>query len=205
MVVVWPGHIAPGARSGAFVSWVDILPTLIDLAGGEVPADIDGRSFALVLLGKTDTHRDKFFTPHTGDDSMNIFPIRSVRIGNYKYIHNLRPDAWHTNHSDLQRKDGAGAYWDSWDESAKSDEKAAAIVRAYHTRPEFELFDLDKDPYELKNLASNPEYTEKMQELKNELATWTTAQGDDLLPHQDPYLTSEPLPVIENKPKGKMK
>jgi N-sulfoglucosamine sulfohydrolase len=194
MIVVWPGHIEPGSRTDAMVSWVDILPTLIDAAGGQVPKDIDGKSFKPVLLDNTDTHRDIIFTTHTGDGAMNIFPIRSVRIGKYKYIHNLRPDAWHTNHSDRHRKDGAGAYWDSWDEAAKSDQQAAAIIKRYYTRPEFEFFDLEKDPLELNNLANNPEYAEKMEELRDELSAWTTAQNDDLLPHTDPYLTSKPLP-----------
>ncbi|MEM7143535.1 MAG: sulfatase [Verrucomicrobiota bacterium] len=197
LVVVWPGHIEPGTRSDAFVSWVDLLPTLIDAAGGEVPADIDGQSFKSVLLGETDTHREKIFTTHTGDTVMNIFPIRSVRVGKYKYIHNLRPDAYHTNHSDRHRKDGAGAYWDSWDEAAKNDKAAAAIVRAYYTRPEFEFFDLEKDPLELNNLADNPEYAEKFEELRSALAAWTTAQNDELLPHKDPYLTSDPIPEFE--------
>ncbi len=196
LIAVWPGHIKAGVRTDAMVSWVDILPTLIDLAGGEVPDDIDGKSFGKVLLDDTNTHRDKIFTTHTGDGRMNRFPIRSVRIGRYKYIHNLRPDAYHTNHSDRARKDGAGAYWDSWDEAAKTNPKAAATLKRYYTRPEFEFFDLENDPREQSNLADNPEYKSKLEGLKSELAAWTTAQGDDLLPHADPYLTSEPIPNI---------
>lgn len=201
LVAVWPGHIPPGVRTKAMVSWVDILPTLIDLAGGDVPGNVDGDSFAEVLLGKSASHRDKIFTTHTGDGNMNVFPIRSVRVGNYKYIHNLRPDAWHTNHSDRHRKDGAGAYWDSWDEAAKNDPRAAAIVKSYYTREAEELFDLNDDPLELTNLAGDPSMSRKLQELKNELAIWTKSQGDDLLPHRDPYLTSEPLPVLLPKTK----
>lgn len=199
LIAVWPGHVEPGSRTDAMVSWVDILPTLIDLSGGEVPGDIDGKSFGPVLLGKTDTHRDRIFTTHTGDGVMNIFPIRSVRIGKYKYLHNLRPDAYHTNHSDRNRLDGAGAYWNSWDEAAAANPVAADIVRRYHIRSEYELFDLEKDSFELRNLAGNPEYAEKLEELKAELANWTEAQGDDLLPHADPYLTSEPLPDLRNR------
>ena len=79
--------------------------------------------------------------------------------------------------------------------------KAAAIIKRYYIRPEFEFFDLDKDPLELNNLADNPEYKENLAKLRAELSTWTTAQGDELLPHRDPYLTSAPLPKLTPAPK----
>lgn len=203
LVAVWPGHIKPGARTDAMVSWIDILPTLIDLAGGKSHDDIDGKSFASVLLGTTKMHRHRIFTTHTGDGAMNIFPIRSVRMGQFKYIHNLRPDAWHTNHSDRHRKDGAGAYWDSWDAAAQNDPNAAAILKRYYTRPEFEFFDLKHDPLEFSNLAEDSNHQAKMAELRAELSAWTAAQGDDLLPHQEPYSTSEPLPNLKPRKRKK--
>lgn len=203
LVVSWPGKIQPGTRTDAMVSWVDLLPTLIDLAEGEVPSGIDGRSFAPVLLAETETHREQIFTTHTGDGMMNIFPIRSVRIGKYKFIHNLRPDAYHTNHSDLLRKDGAGAYWDSWNAAADTDEAAQAVLQRYYKRPELELFDLEKDPLEQENLAESPEYATILKELQSQLDAWTKAQGDDLQPHREPYLTSEPLPEVPAARKGK--
>ena len=127
LIVAWNGNIKPSSRTNAMVSWVDLLPTLIDIAGGTPKATIDGRSFKKVLLGQSNSHRDKLFTTHTGDGNKNIYPIRSVRIDNFKYIRNLRPDARHTNHSDLDRKDGAGAYWDSWDAAAQSNPKDMAV------------------------------------------------------------------------------
>ncbi len=196
LIVTWAGQIEGGTRTNAWVSWVDMIPTLIDAAGAKVPSGIDGKSFLPVLRGQRETHRDKLFTTHTGDGVMNIFPIRSVRIGKYKFIHNLRSDAYFTNHSDRLRKDGAGAYWDSWDEAAKSDPAAAALIRSYYTREEFELFDLDADPMEYDNLARNPEYRDVMTRLQGELAAWAESQGDTLLPHRDPYLTNEPIPDL---------
>jgi hypothetical protein len=62
---------------------------------------------------------------------------------------------------------------------------------------------LDKDPNELKNLAGHPKHKAKLTELKTELKKWTTAQGDDLKPHQAPYPTSAPIPEINRKPKKK--
>lgn len=197
LIVSWPRFIDKKVRSEAMVSWVDILPTLLELAGDKPPVDIDGRSFLPVLQGKTAQHRDRIFTTHTGDAALNIFPIRSVRMGNYKYIHNLHPEAWFTNHSDRFRKDGAGAFWDSWDEAAKEDPKAAAILDAYYTRPKEELYDLKTDPLELHNLAQSADHEAKLAELKAALKTWTTAQGDDLKPHRDPYPRAKPLPTIK--------
>ncbi len=196
LVVSWPGHIQPGSRTTAMVSWVDLLPTLIDLAGETVPEDIDGKSFAAILKGESERGRDKIFTTHTGDTMYNIFPIRSVRLGSFKYIHNLLPGAYHTNHSDILRNDGRGAYWDSWDAAAASDPKAADIVKAYHTRPEFELFDLDKDPLEQENLAYCSDFRNKLAVLRAELEAWTKEQGDDLKPHREPYLIGESLSEI---------
>ena len=187
------------------VSWVDIIPTLLDVAGGKVPEGLDGQSFKDVLLGKSETHRDKIFTTHTGDGVMNIFPIRSVRIGKYKLVHNLCPDAYHTNHSDLLRKDGAGAFWASWEAAAKSDPEAQKTIKQYYTRPEIEFFDLEKDPLELNNLAGNPEYAQMIKEFQGELAVWAKSQGDDLQPHREPYPTSKPVPVAPKKKKPKKK
>jgi len=197
LMVSWPGYVLKGRRTEAMVSWVDLVPTLIDLVGGEVPEDIDGKSFGDVLIGKKKTHRDRVFTTHTGDNNFNVFPIRAVTDGQYKYIHNLRPDAWFTNHSDRLRKDGAGAFWDSWDAAAKKDPKAKAVVDAYYTRPEFEFFDLGADPLELKNLASSSEHKDILLKLRKELAAWAKSQGDDLKPHREPYLRSKPIPTIK--------
>ena len=52
LILARSGMIKAGSRSSAMVSWVDIFPTLIDIAGGSVPENIDGRSFASVLRGE---------------------------------------------------------------------------------------------------------------------------------------------------------
>ena len=196
LIVTWPGQIKAGVRSDAFVSWVDLIPTLVDLAGGTVPYDIDGKSFAKVLMGETQSHSDKIFTTHTGDTIYNIYPIRSVRVGNWKFIHNLRPDAIHTNHSDILRKPRSGGYWASWDAAAATDFRAAAIIKSYYTRPEFELFNLDDDLLEQQNLASENKYQSKLEEFQNVLSGWAINQGDDLKAHREPYLHTGDLEKI---------
>ena len=78
LIVARSGQIDAGSRTDAMVSWVDVLPTLIDVSGGEVPGNLDGRSFAAVLDGKSDSHRKRIFTTHSGDRKMNVFLSRSV-------------------------------------------------------------------------------------------------------------------------------
>lgn len=194
LVAVWPGHIKAGVRSNAMVSWVDILPTLIDIGGADVPSTIDGRSFQSVLVGDAIDHRDRIYTTHTGDGPMNIFPIRSVRTKGTKYIWNLLPDAYHTNHSNFLRRDGAGFFWHSWERKAKTDAEAQATIDAYYLRPPVEVFDVEADPQERTNLANNPAYAEVAQQLRADLEDWVASQGDDLQPHQAPYPNDQPLP-----------
>lgn len=91
LIVAWPGVVKPDTRTSAMVSWVDFLPTLLEAAGGKPPGQIDGRSFLPVLRGKRSSHRDAIFTTHSGDGRFNIYPIRAVRSGQWKYIRNLHP------------------------------------------------------------------------------------------------------------------
>jgi N-sulfoglucosamine sulfohydrolase len=201
LVVSWPGKIKAGVRSQAMVSWVDLLPTLLDAAGVPSPDGIDGRSFLPVLSGEAASHRDRIYTTHTGDGALNVFPIRALRFESFKLIHNLRPDAWFTNHSDRFRKDGAGAFWNSWDAAAKRDPSAKQILDRYYTRSEWEFFDLNADPRELHNQIDRQEYEAVIDVMKKELAAWIREQGDDEKAHREPYLRSQPIPEMKPTPK----
>lgn len=179
MIAVWPGKIRAGARTDAMVSWLDILPTLIDVAGGPAPAGLDGTSFARVLRGETNTHRDRIFTTHSSDGRFNIYPTRSVRTGEWKYIRNLHPEFYYATHVDLVRGADAPLYFDSWVAAAKSDPRAAAVVRRYHERPAEELYDLRADPRELSNLAGDPRQAARLAELRAEVDGWMKANADE--------------------------
>ena len=191
-IAAWPGKIAAGSTSHAMISWVDLLPTLIEAAGGSVPTGLDGRSMLGVLRGETDVHRDRIFTTHTGDGVKNIFPIRSVRTREWKLIHNLHPEFAHTNHSDLDRKPMAGAYWTEWALLMETDQRAREIVDRYYSRPTWELYHVAEDKWELTNLIDEPAHAEMRDQLKAELAEWMEEQGDQQLVHSEPRLLSEP-------------
>lgn len=179
LIVVWPGHVAAGRRTPAMVSWLDILPTLLESAGADpttAAPGIDGRSFLAVLSGTTDQHRDRVFATHSGDGDINFYPSRSVRLGSWKYIRNLDATLEFHTHIDLRPADTG--YWPSWVEHAKTDLTIASLVRQYHHRPPEELYDLSADPDELTNLAEDQKHAADLARLRGALDEWMTAQHD---------------------------
>ena len=194
LLISWKDKIKPGSQTDAMVSWIDIFPTLLDIVHVKPPANLDGKSFATVLSGKSTQFRDKIYTTHSGDGNMNVYPIRSVRDSRYHYIINLHPEYMHTNHSDLLKKDGAGSFWPSWYEQAKINSGAMAIVKKYHQRPSAELYDLQKDPLEQNNLAQDPKYKTIVQKMDTDLRQWMKAQGDQEKVYNKPILT---IPELE--------
>jgi len=207
LLAAWPGVIKPCSRAEAMVQWIDLLPTLIDLAGGNSPADIDGRSFADVLRGKQKTHRDAIFTTHSGDGRMNVYPIRALRTRDWKYILNLHPEFAHTTHIDQAAGDGDGwRYFREWVWASQTNTGAAAVVKRYNERPREELYDLRADPYELRNLAGDPQHAARLAEMRAQLEAWMKEQGDQRTVFQEPRLLSEPAsysPVTNPPPATK--
>jgi uncharacterized sulfatase len=198
LIAAWPGRVKAGATTDALVSWIDLLPTCLEAAGGKPPSGLSGRSFLGVLRGEKTSHRDRVFITHSGDGDMNRYPLRAVRTRDWKYIRNLDPAAEHHTHIDRGAAGSDGrAYWDSWAEKAKTDPAAAAIVRRYHTRPAEELYDLKADPWERKNLAADPAHRTTLARLRADLDEWMKGQGDRGL------ATERALPDPRPKKKGK--
>ena len=192
LIVACSGMIEAGSRSNAMVSWIDILPTLIEFGGGNVPDNLDGRSFVSVLRRQNDAHRKRIFTTHSGDRMMNVYLSRAVRSDRYKLIWNPHPEFAFTTHIDLLLRETSGDYFKQWTERAKSDEHAARVVASHHGRPEYELYDLQQDPYEQNNLAGQTSLGKVQEELTAELKAWIESQGDPLTVFHEPLMLDAP-------------
>lgn len=192
LIVTRPGKIDSGTRTKSMVSWIDILPTLIDIAGGEVPRDLDGRSFSSVLNGDASSHRKRIFTTHSGDRMMNVYLSRAIRTDRYKLIWNPHPEFAFTTHIDLLLRETSGDYFKQWTQRAKTDARAAQVVARHHGRPEFELFDLQSDPHEQQNLAGDSRLADLQNELFAELNEWIKTQNDRLTVFHKPLMLDAP-------------
>ena len=190
----WPGRIEANTVCDAMISHVDWLPTCIEAAGSTPPADIDGKSILDVLFGKRKEHREMIFAAHTGNDNggpncRNFCPARAVRTRKHKYILNLEPERkFQTHTTGKDREANPHDYWGSWERKAETDEPARKLVNAHYHRPQEELYDLEKDPFEMNNLIKSPEYESFLSELRLEMNKWRKQQGDDVPMNTGPYV-----------------
>ncbi len=181
LMVRWPGIVKAGTKTGALVSLADLVPTIVEAAGGKAPQNIDGQSFLPVIRGTQDTHREYVFATHTGDRLMNRAPARMLRTNKYKYILNLAPEILYTTHMDKAKDhDGGREYWDSWREKSFNDPHAASVLWRYHNRPKEELYDVETDPNEMRNLAAEPKYAKLIEAYRKTLAEWRMQQKDTI-------------------------
>ena len=178
-IVRWPGQVKPGSVSDAMIHYVDVAPTLVEMAGGEAIKGLDGRTFLGVLRGKTKRHNSATYGVHTQMNAIGSPPtgyaVRSIRAGKWKYIMNLNHKVTFKNALTQNDKEN---YWASWVRTAKTDPKAARLVKRYLNRPAEEMYDLSKDPHELNNLAGREKQAKVKARLKQQLQDWMTSQGD---------------------------
>ncbi len=187
LLVRWPGVVQPGTSTKALISGEDIAPTMLDAAGVKAPKEMSGVSFLKLLRGD-EAREDRRYIfaqrgPHGGDGGMRpdmpaaTFDLsRAIRSERYKLIYNCTPNA------PVAPIDSVGQ--PSWKEITAAHAAGtleAKFVKAYFTpRPTYELYDLERDPAEMNNVAGDPAYAEVEQELKLALAEKMTLDWDFL-------------------------
>lgn len=159
LIARWPGVVPSGRRTTALVQYADVLPTFIDLAGGKPdPAVFDGTSFAEVLRGKKDAHREFVYGMHNNYPEGPPYPIRSVSDGEWRYIRNLSPEKTYIE-KHLMGRTEHNPYWGSWVFSATENPRHLQLVERFIRRPGEQLYQTSKDRFEMKNLADDPART----------------------------------------------
>ena len=185
----WPGQIEANRTTSARAMYCDIIPTLVDLAGGEAP-DVDGKSLRGVLEGKTDEHREYALLYNV----QSTFQ-RAVVGGKFKLIWTPDPSVDYEMPNSTEPTKLFAKAWSEWLEKAETDPDARGKVERVRKNPEFALYDLNQDPWELNDLASNPEYEATVKTL---FAALQTEMGT----YNDAW---DPASIKQNKKKGTQK
>jgi N-sulfoglucosamine sulfohydrolase len=165
LIVAWPaGRLAGEPVPHALVSNIDILPTLLEVARTEVPGNIQGRSFRPLISGGDYAQRDCVFAEKTFHNEYD--PLRCIRTRRHKLIVRLEVSNIVEAPADVMR---GGTY-------------PTVVAGLIEPRADpFELYDLEADPLERKNLAGLPEMAEVETDLRRRLYTWMHDTGDPLL------------------------
>jgi arylsulfatase A-like enzyme len=160
LLVRWPGHVPAGRASNELISGMDLLPTLLAIAGAKQPtSQIDGLDLSQLLLGKLDGPRRTQFFYYSGEE-----------------LHAVRKDKWklHLPHEYLTvngptRSDGKPANYENMAPLAIEQSGIRGIASRHGYRVEqlpLSLFDLELDPHESTNIAqAHPEIVSELMTL----------------------------------------
>jgi arylsulfatase A-like enzyme len=172
MIVRWPGHIEAGTVSEQLVSTIDLAPTMLSLAGLDVPAHMQGRCF---LGDDAEPPRDFIYASRDRYDETYDM-VRAVRDRRFKYIRNCRPELpyllwipFRNRHPILQ---------EMWRLHREGELNEAQKAMFRYPRPVEELYDTEADPYELNNLAGDPACRPELVRLRTALDEWRREVGD---------------------------
>lgn len=165
LIVCWPaGGIGRGAVRSRLISNIDVLPTLLEAAGGAVSAGIQGRSFLPLLRGAAYEPREAIFAEKTFHSYYD--PMRCVRTARHKYIRNFETGFAVEVPGDVQQ----GPIFRA-NSSRYSTDRANVV----------ELYDLEADPLEEHNLAGSPSVKAIEAGLSAALWRWMRETEDPLL------------------------
>ena len=182
MVIRWPNVIPNNITNNKLISIVDILPTIVEVAGGKKIMSLDGKSLMPIIENSNVPFRDYIFGIATRQNIRKcfVFPSRSVRDKRYKYIVNfnakdvVQDNLGPNEHVNYFIERGANEFLDV---------------------PFEELYDLEEDPYEHINLAQVESFLAIKQKLSAALNEWMISQGDVLVKYKMPIIkpTLHPL------------
>jgi arylsulfatase A-like enzyme len=176
LIFSWPAVIRGGSvYEGGPVSTIDLMPTLVELAGGRVPASVQGRTFGALLADPASyTSREYVFSERNWHDCDEH--QRSVRTSRYKLI---RTDAYTDLPLCTAADVGGSPSFQGLRAWAREGKLTAAQRRLFEApRARIELYDLSQDPWELTNLADRPEHAGRVRQMAMVLQTWMEETDD---------------------------
>ena len=166
-VVRWPGVVKPATQSSQLIHYIDVLPTMMEIAGGVSDPTVDGKSFLPLLLGQNEPVHDYVYGVRTNQNIINahVYPSRMIRDKRYKYIRNF--NALEVLDKNLGENEAVNLFL-----------REGALK---HKNELFEeLYDLKTDPFEQTNLANNPDMKDIKSRLSEQMFMWMEQQGDFL-------------------------
>jgi arylsulfatase A-like enzyme len=174
LIVSWKDKTKQGAvHNNGMVSFIDIAPTILDIAGIAMPKGMYGESIKPLILDPAKKGREVIYAERNFHDTEDY--ARCIRTSKYKLIYNAYPYKLTAITGDMQK---SPSWWDLM--AAKREDKLnreQQFVFKY-PRSSIELYDLEKDPLEFSNIADHGENVEIVRELLLKLRKWQKETKD---------------------------
>ena len=172
MIIRFPEAVLGGQRDSRMISFVDLAPTTLSLAGVPIPGHMQGSAFLGSALRQQEPNYVFGAADRFDEYSDNI---RSARDRRFKYIKNHKPEIpLYANIAYRKQMPIMQELLRLKDEQQLS----SAQSLWFKTKPEEELYDLEDDPFELKNLAAKAEYQIELERLRRACENWVADIGD---------------------------
>jgi len=177
-IMRWPSYIKAGIKDQKhFISGIDMLPTILDVAGVPQQKNVDGTSFLPILRGEEQTNRELVFTQFHQTAAKSNYPMRCVQNKQFGYIFN----PWADGKRNFKNESQAGRTMKAMQNASLEDNNIAERVDLFLHRTKEEFYDFENDPNARNNLFGNPEYADEITKLQKELETWMIKTGDKAL------------------------
>ncbi|WP_422929474.1 sulfatase family protein [Singulisphaera sp. PoT] len=173
LIVASPDQKSRGVTSQAMVSWVDIVPTALEWTKSKTSYSLPGRSLLPILEQSNPQGWDTVYGSFVFHEITNYYPMRSIRTRRYKYILNLAHALDFPFASDLHDSK-------TWQGAVRRGDTQYGLrsVEQYVHRPLEELYDLEADPGEFKNVATDPGNAKVLADLRSQLRRWQQETKD---------------------------
>ncbi|MEX2512933.1 MAG: sulfatase-like hydrolase/transferase [Cyclobacteriaceae bacterium] len=155
----------PGDQVNRLISFVDLVPTLLSIIGTEIPDYLQGKAF----LGDQKTEDPEYVYMLRGRMDERYDMSRSIRDQKYRYIKNYMPYRVYGQYLEyLWRAPSI----QSWEAAYKAGECNETQSIFWNTKPAEELYDTENDPWEVNNLAADPDYKEVLERMRGATRDW---------------------------------
>ncbi|MEP3481839.1 MAG: sulfatase [Fuerstiella sp.] len=173
LVAHWPTGIQSNGTSNSLMSVIDLAPTILSVAGCEVPKSCQGTNLQPIFADCSNAVRTHVFSEHNWHDYEALG--RSVRHKNYMLLKNFRPELPQQGPADSVRSPSHKSLL----LAQKNDKLTAAQTDVFLApRPQLELYNVAKDPHQLNNLAGSKATAEIQNQLSVALDEWMQETRD---------------------------
>jgi len=182
---------APGSKVDRLVSFVDLAPTLLSLIETETPDYMQGKAFLGTFQKPEPDHIYMFRDRMDGRYDMS----RSIVDKQYRYTRNFNSNRIYMQHLEYLWRAPSMVSWENAFLSGQCNEVQA---RFWNTKPKEELYDTENDPWEIHNLAGDPEFAERLASMREACMKLGASMKDaGYIPEADRNIRSGELPIYD--------